>query len=154
MNAKREGRTRTITRAQALAATEFLKRFVHPNRLLIACALIEGERSVSDLEALLGIRQPALSQQLAELRRAGIVDSRREVKQVFYRVSDPRTLALLEFLQARFWSGSKSSSAAKLEEIKIPASPHVVLALSPGRTSEAARFARVELRETSSDSRR
>jgi DNA-binding transcriptional ArsR family regulator len=48
------------------------------NRLMIACVLLDGERSVGDLEAEPGLRQPSLSQQLAELRDSGIVEARRK----------------------------------------------------------------------------
>ena len=71
-------------------ATLFLKKLANPDRLLVACALVEGERSVRQLEDGLGIRQPGLSQQLAELREAGLIVGRKEGKQVFYRLADPR----------------------------------------------------------------
>jgi ArsR family transcriptional regulator len=53
---------------------------------------------VGDLEALLDIHQPTLSQQLGVLRREGMVATRREGKKVFYRIADPRLLALLRAL--------------------------------------------------------
>lgn len=71
-------------------ASAFLKKLSNPDRLLVACALVEGERSVRELEDGLGIRQPGLSQQLAELRAAGLIVGRKEGKQVFYRLADPR----------------------------------------------------------------
>ncbi|MFA5581168.1 MAG: metalloregulator ArsR/SmtB family transcription factor [Paracoccaceae bacterium] len=70
-------------------ASGFLKKMSNPDRLLLACALLDGERSVSELEETLGIRQPGLSQQLAELRGAGLVAGRKEGKQVFYHIADP-----------------------------------------------------------------
>jgi len=76
--------------ANATEAAEFLKKFAHPSRLMIVCALVEGERSVRDLEDTLGIRQPGLSQQIAELRDAGLIVGRKESKNVFYRVADGR----------------------------------------------------------------
>src|SRR5690606_27447748 len=54
-------------------ASAFLKKMSNPDRLLVCCALVEGERSVRDLEEVLGIRQPGLSQQIAELREAGLI---------------------------------------------------------------------------------
>ncbi|MEP9373815.1 metalloregulator ArsR/SmtB family transcription factor [Mesorhizobium sp. KR1-2] len=71
-------------------ASSFLKKLSNSDRLLVACALTDGERSVRELEDLLGIRQPGLSQQLAELREAGLIVGRKEGKQVFYRLADPR----------------------------------------------------------------
>lgn len=71
-------------------ASGFLKKLSNPDRLLVACALVDGERSVRELEDMLGIRQPGLSQQIAELRTAGLIAGRKEGKQVFYRLADPR----------------------------------------------------------------
>ena len=71
-------------------ASSFLKKLSNPDRLLVACALVAGERSVRELEDGLGIRQPGLSQQLAELREAGLIVGRKQGKQVFYRLADPR----------------------------------------------------------------
>lgn len=71
-------------------ASTFLKKLSNPDRLMVACALVDGERSVRELEDLLGIRQPGLSQQLAELRQAGLITGRKQGKQVFYQLADPR----------------------------------------------------------------
>lgn len=71
-------------------ASTFLKKLSNPDRLMVACALVDGERSVRELEDLLSIRQPGLSQQLAELRQAGLIAGRKQGKQVFYRLADPR----------------------------------------------------------------
>lgn len=74
----------------AAAAAEFLKKVAHPNRLMIVCALVDGERSVRDLEDTLGIRQPGLSQQIGELREAGLIAGRKQAKSVFYHLADAR----------------------------------------------------------------
>src|SRR5690606_31539660 len=71
-------------------AADFLKKFAHPSRLMIVCALVDGERSVRDLEDTLGIRQPGLSQQIAELRDAGFIVGRKESKSMFYRLANGR----------------------------------------------------------------
>jgi DNA-binding transcriptional ArsR family regulator len=84
-----------IMREKAKATANFMKSLANPNRLMITCALIAGERSVGELETTLGLREPSLSQQLAELRDNGVVEARREAKQVFYRVADDRAVALL-----------------------------------------------------------
>lgn len=77
-------------KANVGAASAFLKKLSNPDRLLVACALVEGERSVRELEDALGIRQPGLSQQIGELREAGLIVGRKAGKQVFYRLADPR----------------------------------------------------------------
>ncbi len=68
-------------------AADFLKALAHENRLMILCILSQGERSVSELEQMLGLRQPTVSQQLARLRADGMVAARREGKTIFYSVA-------------------------------------------------------------------
>ncbi len=85
-------------RANAGAAGQLLKTLANPDRLLLLCQLSQGERNVGELEVLLGIIQPTLSQQLAVLRREGLVDTRRDGKQVYYRISSPQALAVINTL--------------------------------------------------------
>ncbi|MNJ60539.1 Biofilm growth-associated repressor [compost metagenome] len=79
-----------------------LKALANPDRLLLLCQLSQGERHVSELEALLGIQQPTLSQQLGVLRREGLVETRREGKQIYYRISSPEALAVIATLYQLF----------------------------------------------------
>jgi DNA-binding transcriptional ArsR family regulator len=123
-----------VTREKAEAASSFMKSLANPNRLMIACALLDGERSVGDLETELGLRQPSLSQQLAELRESGIVEARREAKQVFYRISDQRTVALLATLHQIFCGEMPDLISAVLAPRAAPARKTF---------TEAAMFARV-----------
>ncbi|MCS0494052.1 metalloregulator ArsR/SmtB family transcription factor [Ancylobacter sp. MQZ15Z-1] len=83
-------------------ASAFLKTMANPDRLLVACALVDGERSVRELEELLGIRQPGLSQQIAGLREQGLIAGRKEGKQVFYRLADPRVQTFISTMHALF----------------------------------------------------
>ncbi|MBK5926465.1 ArsR/SmtB family transcription factor [Rhodobaculum claviforme] len=87
---------------KATAAAAFLKALAHEGRLLILCHLSQGERSVSDLERLLGARQAAVSQQLARLRLEGLVSCRREGKTMYYAVSDPKSRRLIEVMYDMF----------------------------------------------------
>jgi DNA-binding transcriptional ArsR family regulator len=73
--------------ANAHLASEFLKALSHEVRLLILCFLIEGEKSVSEIEKMLKLRQPAVSQQLARLRAEGLVDARRNGKNIYYSLA-------------------------------------------------------------------
>lgn len=88
--------------ANAPAAASFLKALAHEGRLTILCHLTEGERSVTELERLLGARQSAVSQQLARLRLEGLVDNRRDGKVIYYRISDPRAARLLGVMYEMF----------------------------------------------------
>lgn len=87
-----------LLRAAAGEAVAALKALGNPERLLLLCQLSQGELSVSELEAALGIHQPTLSQQLGVLRREGMVDTRRDGKKIIYRVADERLLTLLQTL--------------------------------------------------------
>ena len=71
----------------AQRAAEFLKALAHENRLMILCILSQGERSVSELEDMLSLRQPTVSQQLARLRAEGLVATRRDGKTIYYSLA-------------------------------------------------------------------
>lgn len=84
------------------AASELLKLIANANRLAIVCYLMETEASVSAMEDELGIRQPTLSQQLSELREAGVIEGRRDGKAIVYRVIDPRIETIVQTLRDMF----------------------------------------------------
>ena len=88
----------------AEAATDFLKALAHEGRLMILCHLVERERSVAELEQLLNVRQSTVSQMLARLRQEGLVETRREGKTIYYRLTDERTRPLLELIHDMFCS--------------------------------------------------
>ena len=77
---------------------QFLKVLTHPARLAILELLRDGEHCVCHMEAHLGCRQAYLSQQLAVLREAGLLQDRREGWNIFYRVADARVFALLDWV--------------------------------------------------------
>lgn len=85
-------------REAAGQATAMLRVLANEDRLLLLCQLTQGEVCVSELEELLGIRQPTLSQQLGILRSEEIVSTRREGKKIFYQVSDSRAVSVLATL--------------------------------------------------------
>lgn len=87
-------------RALAEAAVEKLRAFAQPQRLMILSLLLHGERTVGGILAETGIGQPALSQQLAELRRAGLVRARRSGKQVSYALADESAALCVRSLEA------------------------------------------------------
>lgn len=79
-------------------AEEMLKMLANKNRLVILCALINGEKSVGEMQKLLNISQPLLSQHLAKMRQIGLVTSRREGQSIFYCISSNETKAILDVL--------------------------------------------------------
>lgn len=86
----------------AAEAAALLKSLANEQRLLLLCQLSQGEFCVSELESRLDIFQPTLSQQLGILRNQELVSTRREGKQIYYRLSDPRALAVLQTLYGLF----------------------------------------------------
>jgi DNA-binding transcriptional ArsR family regulator len=87
---------------RAAEAAAFLKALSHEGRLMILCHLVDKERSVTELEALLGARQAAVSQQLARLRLEGLVATRRDGKAIIYSIQDARVLQQVRLLKALF----------------------------------------------------
>ncbi|MDA1090130.1 MAG: metalloregulator ArsR/SmtB family transcription factor [Proteobacteria bacterium] len=98
-------------------ASTFLKGLANETRLVILCALAEGERNVGDLENILGIRQPTLSQQLARLRADGMVATRREKKQIYYSLASDEAELVLGLVFELFCTGGNMEL-----ERKTPAS--------------------------------
>ena len=91
------------TNAQNAAA--FLKTLAHEGRLMILCHLGGGEKSVGELEALLGIRQAAVSQMLARLRDENLVSTRREGKTIYYSLANDNTSRVIGLLYEMFCAG-------------------------------------------------
>lgn len=83
-------------RENAETASDFLKAISHEGRLMILCALANGEKSVTEIEAMLATRQAAVSQQLSRLRLEGLVTARRDGKQIYYRLTDDRARMIIE----------------------------------------------------------
>jgi len=86
----------------AKRATALLKALGHEGRLMILCYLASGEKSVTALEDLLSLRQPAVSQQLARLRADNIISPRRDGKTIYYSISDERARRLMEVIYELF----------------------------------------------------
>lgn len=89
-------------RCAAESACALMKVLSNPDRLLLLCELAEGERNVGELQEALGIVQPTLSQQLAVLRDEELVETRREGKNIYYRIASPQALAVLQVLYAQY----------------------------------------------------
>lgn len=87
-------------------ATSLLKGLANEDRLLLLCQLVSGEKAVSELERLTGIRQPTLSQQLGVLRNEGLVATRRDGKWIYYSVASREALTMLATLQSLYGAES------------------------------------------------
>lgn len=86
--------------SKAEAAAELLKTLGNPQRLRILCLLVEGERSVGQINAEVALSQSALSQHLAVLRNQGLVQTRREAQTIHYSMAESPARAVLETLHA------------------------------------------------------
>lgn len=84
--------------AAADEAAGVLKALSNPQRLRLLCALVPGERSVGELEEVLGTSQSYVSGQLARLRAEGLVSAERDGRVIRYRLADPRITPILERL--------------------------------------------------------
>ena len=93
--------------ANAREASEFLKALSHEARLVILCLLAEGEKSVTELEQVLSLRQPAVSQQLARLRADNLVETRRDGKNIYYSLARPEVVSVITALHQAFCSARR-----------------------------------------------
>ncbi len=77
------------------AKAELFRALANPARIRVLEVLVDHERSVSELQPLVGIESSHLSQQLGILRRAGLVSSRKDGSSVLYSIRHPATIELL-----------------------------------------------------------
>jgi DNA-binding transcriptional ArsR family regulator len=76
---------------------------------MLLCQLTQGEKRVGELEEILGIVQPTLSQQLTVLREEALVTTRRDGKNIYYQIASPQALAVMNVLFEQFCSPGASS---------------------------------------------
>ena len=98
-------------REAANHACALMRVMANPDRLMLLCQLAQGERRVGELEELLDIQQPTLSQQLAVLREEALVETRRDGKQIYYRVTSQAALAVIHVLYQQYCSPTEGDSA-------------------------------------------
>ena len=108
---------------QAEAMAELLKLIANPNRLMIACRLLDGELSVSDIERELGITQPTLSREIGRLRDGGIITARRQSKAVFYTFAHPKMERIIRALCAA--NSDAPTPAASSAALRADTAAHV-----------------------------
>jgi DNA-binding transcriptional ArsR family regulator len=93
-------------------ASDFLKAISNESRLLLLCLLAERERSVGELEAILGMRQSTVSQSLARLRYDDFVTTRRDGKTIYYSIANPDVKRVLTIIYDIFCEGETDKPAA------------------------------------------
>ena len=89
-------------KASAGKACQMMKVLSNPDRLMLLCQLSQGEKRVGELEEILGIVQPTLSQQLTVLREEELVTTRRDGKSIYYQIASPQALAVMNVLFEQF----------------------------------------------------
>ena len=99
-------------RHQAGQVVSLLKVMGNPDRLLLLCQMLQGEYSVGELEDMLDIHQPTLSQQLGVLRNEGLVSTRRDGKYIYYSVAHPHVQAILDTLYRLYCVDQRGGSAS------------------------------------------
>jgi len=104
----------TLTELQQHAgeAAGLMKALGNESRLLILCALSEGERSVGELNGIVPLSQSALSQQLARLREQGLVQTRRESQTIFYSLSPGPADQVIRLLHDIYCPGNSRASSS------------------------------------------
>jgi DNA-binding transcriptional ArsR family regulator len=108
-------------RAAAIAAADKLKVYAQPLRLMILSCLLDTTRNVGEIAEATGIGQPALSQQLAELRRAELVTTRKDVKQVWYALADGGVALCVRNMEAIFGGIGAPEPIARVEKSSVRA---------------------------------
>jgi DNA-binding transcriptional ArsR family regulator len=107
--------------AAADEASGLLKALSNRHRLIIICQLIEMERSVGELAALLKIRDSTVSQHLALLRKDGLVTARREGQTIWYSIGSPQARELVRTLYRVYCSPASACVPAVRRKTPRPA---------------------------------
>ncbi len=89
-------------REEIQQACRSIKGIAHPIRLEVLCILGDGEMSVNNLAAACETSQSNISQHLAILRECGILEPRRDGNCVYYRISNPRIIQLMDMMRSIF----------------------------------------------------
>jgi len=113
-----ENREMFVTTPIYQVKAEFFKTLGHPARIRVLEVLRDGERTVSDLVPAVGIEASHLSQQLAVLRRANLVQARKEGTSVLYSVGNPMIFDLLDVAR-RILTSSLDETRALLTELEL-----------------------------------
>ncbi len=87
-----------VMKNNASKAAQLLKLLANPKRLLILCHLLNNERTVSELQDLIGLSQSALSQHLAKMRKDGFLSITKQGTHVYYHINKPEVEAILSTL--------------------------------------------------------
>jgi DNA-binding transcriptional ArsR family regulator len=128
---------------KAGAAADFMRLFGTPSRLMLLCHIAQKERSVGEIQDDLGLKQPGLSQQLGELRQAGVVQTRRASRQIYYSIADDRVNVVMAMLAHMFCGASATVASDTAQARQTPTLPPSS-AIEAKHIGEMAHWARLE----------
>lgn len=129
-------------KVKAEEAADFMRLFSTPSRLMLLCRIAQKECSVGEIQEELEFKQPALSQQLAELRQAGVVKTRRESRQIYYSITDGRVAVVMHMLMQMFCGVAPATNAEG--DADDPMALPSERAVGASVLGEVARWARLE----------
>jgi DNA-binding transcriptional ArsR family regulator len=132
-----------ISSDEARQLSELLRLFGQPQRLQILSLLLQGGCAVSEIETRLNIGQPALSQQLAALRKAGVISARRESRAIYYNFTDETEAQRFRVLFSLLNPGAASPTAMPMRTSVQGKAPHAGVTHSGIRKDFGAQFARL-----------
>jgi DNA-binding transcriptional ArsR family regulator len=98
-------------REAARQASDLLKALSNENRLLVMCNLADGEKSVGQLQSIIGLSQSALSQHLARLRQDGLVKTRRESQTIYYSLAGDEASRVIAVLYELYCAPNKITTS-------------------------------------------
>lgn len=96
----------------ARRASTLLKAMSNQHRLMILCQISNTEKSVGELEEIIGLSQSALSQHLARLRRDNLVQTRRDAQTIYYSLKGEEASTIIETLYTLYCADEESSACA------------------------------------------
>lgn len=98
----------------ARRASILLKAMSNQHRLMILCQIANDEKSVGELEKIIGLSQSALSQHLARLRRDNLVQTRRDAQTIYYSLKGEEASTIIATLYDLYCAPSEETAAANL----------------------------------------
>lgn len=110
-----------IIPGQVGVAAAFIKALANEHRLLVLCHLADGEKSVTELESLLNIRQSTLSQQLARLRAEKFVTTRRDARHIYYSLASEEAREIIQLLYRLFCNRDDAAVAVPRQGYQLAA---------------------------------
>ncbi|MDR5836072.1 metalloregulator ArsR/SmtB family transcription factor [Caballeronia sp. LZ034LL] len=135
--------------AELGAVANWLRLISHPSRLAIVLLLRDGPRAVSEIETMLNLRQPNLSQHLGVLRDSHMLAATRQAKSVVYELGDGPSLALIKAIETALQASQEApadSPPSIVEPGRDAAAQRVDTRSGSAETDDAAMFAHVVIR--------